>query len=177
MTAGHVPHNAEFGTLTHRPKPFSVRQRRQMSKQYGYGHRPTNNWGSGDLPAPWAEGDLVYLAERGENDRLYDMGPGYFVVTCAFSVDEGDGWYFRVWNGLSRRRSDRLHVFAGDVDYMARFELVQSSDPEGLAKRKAMLEAGWQPEIRTSCPCCGRPYDRTHFDSSWGRATCPRNAL
>lgn len=144
-------HREEYAPPLGVDKPFSVKKRRQMSRQYGYGHRPTNDWGSGDLPAPWAEGDLVFLPEDVDNDRLRGMGWGFFVVANVFSIDEGDAWYCRVTNNL-RWASDRLHIawsercsWDEDVDWMAGFELVESADPEGLAKRKELLAAGWTP--------------------------------
>lgn len=127
------------------------RERRRLSRQYGYGHRPVNHWGDGDLPAPYAEGDLLYLPERYDHRAMRSMGePGFYVVACAFSVDEGDAWYFRVARDPQEGSSDRLHVayvarssWETDVDRMAPFELVDSADPEGLALRERMLDAGW----------------------------------
>src|SRR5687768_10055444 len=89
--------------------PFNKRDRHRAA-QNGLGHRPVNGWGEGDLPAPWAEGDILLLPEDSDTERLYDMQPGYFVITYACSIDDGDAWYFRVWDGESDRGSDRLHV-------------------------------------------------------------------
>lgn len=147
-------------------RPQTRRERRRLSCQDGFGYRALNNWGDGDLPAPFAEGDLLYLAEIGDNDRLKGMRPGYFVVTAGFSIDEGDGWYFRVANNLDEGGSDRLHVFHGrsdsmrEMDYMAGFELVDTSDPEGLAKRQALVADGWSYEPRPVCPTCGSELPR-----------------
>lgn len=133
-------------------RPFTRRVRRQFSWQAGFGCRELNDWNSGDLPAPWAEGDLLYLPEGSMTERLYGMGPGYFVVTAGFSIDEGDAWYFRVTNHVDRG-SDRLHVahaqrstWTADCDWMAEFQLVDTADPDGLARRAALLEAGWPEE-------------------------------
>lgn len=143
-------------------KPFTKRERHGAT-QNGLGHRPVNDWGAGDLPAPFAEGDVLHLAERHQDDRLYDMQPGYFVVTYATSIDEGDCWYFRVWDGNSDRGSDRLHVAYPErsdwdtaVDYMAPFTLVDTADPDGLALRQQLIEDGWKFEDRwDACPTCG----------------------
>ena len=56
--------------------------------QNGIGYRPKNGWGSGDLPAPFAEGDVVRLV-GGRHERLDDMTGPFFVVVCATSIDEG----------------------------------------------------------------------------------------
>jgi hypothetical protein len=123
-----------------------------------------NNWGDGDLPAPYAEGDLLWLPEGLDVDggRMHGMtGPGWFVVCAGFSIDDGDAWYFRVTNN-SERNSDRLHVAYLDrctwdhgCDYMAPFELVDTSDPEGLAKRERLLAEGWTFRPPDVCPTCG----------------------
>jgi hypothetical protein len=155
--------------------PFTDRQRRRLARQTGYGHRPVNEWGSGDLPAPYAEGDMLYLPVDATFERLHDMGPGYFVVTCAFSIDDGDAWYFRVSNDVKQyRSSDRLHVaFAErstwdhDCDYMAPFELVDTADPDGLELRERMLKNEWKPTLSRNCPTCGTwlPPERTALTS------------
>ena len=147
-------------------KPFTKRQR-DRATQSGFGYRATNDWGSGDLPAPWAEGDVIHLAadaEVPEPDRLCGMGPGYFVVTYGPSIGEGDEWYFRVWDGSESHGSDRLHVaYAGRsdwgehcCDFMASFTLVETADPEGLAKRERMLAEGWQYDPTPVCSSCGQ---------------------
>lgn len=131
-------------------KSFTKRQRRSFSRQYGYGRRPVNNWGDGDLPGPYAEGDVLFRPEDAPaNDRLYGMGWGYFVVSAAFSIDEGDAWYMRVTNHPDRG-SDRLHVAYADrcswdhsCDWLAGFTLVETSDPDGLEDRRAKIAAGW----------------------------------
>lgn len=154
------------------PRPFTVRERRHFAaRQTKYGHRPVNDWGSGDLPAPYAEGDLLLLPEGVENDRLYGMGPGYFVVSAAFSIDEGDAWYFRVTNN-DERGSDRLHVawaarssFEDDCNWMADFALVKTADPDGLEQREALLEAGWTWEKPPRCPTCGHVLERGQGDA------------
>ena len=103
------------------------------------------------------------------------IGP-LFVVTYACSIGEGDAWYIRVSDlqgepepeMFDRRRkfwpgSDRLHVayadrseWTQDVDWMACFELVDTADPEGLAKRNLMLDAGWTWVAPQTCPQCGQ---------------------
>lgn len=156
-------------------KPFTKRERQRLV-QYKVGHRMTNAWGSGDLPAPFAEGDVVLLTAEALSaapiefrERMsgygdpYDVEPGHYVVTYGPSVDEGDGWYFRVENGTDRGRSGRLHVaYDGRVaggwidplpDFMAPFELVETADPEGLAKRERMLAAGWSL-VEQDCHAC-----------------------
>jgi hypothetical protein len=149
--------------------PFT-REERARRCQFGFGQRPTNGWGSGDLPAPWAEGDLVRLVGEVGDDRLrciegrWFAGAQYYVVDSAFSVDEGDGWYFRVsGNSPDARSSDRLHVFyeeraeySEDVNYMAAFELAETADPEGLLRRQQLLLNGWTYTRSPECPHCGR---------------------
>ena len=150
-------------------KPFTLRERARFT-QFSYGRRPTNGWDQGDLPAPWAEGDVVRLVGEVGDNRLRGvrgrafLDGDYFVVDTAFSVDEGDGWYFRVTAGEANRlghlSSDRLHVFRGcdgvpDCDYMEAFELVESADPKGLELRERMLADGWSHEPAKRCPTCG----------------------
>lgn len=127
-----------------------------------FGNRPTNNWGSGDLPAPWCEGDVIELVGERPERRLLDLTGTMFVVSYATSIDEGDAWYFRVANESSDRGSDRLHVayserstWDEDCDYMAAFRLVQTVDPEGLALRQRMLADGWETLLHVRCPTCG----------------------
>ena len=150
-------------------KPFTKRQRRSMT-QNGIGWRPKNAWGGGDLPAPWAEGDVVRLVGE-RHERLDDMVGPLFVVVYATSIDEGDGWYFRVSDepGAHGRCSGRLHVaFAdradhgwdGDVDWMSCFELVDTADPEGLSERERLLAEGWTFTADSLCPSCGRRIPR-----------------
>lgn len=133
------------------------------------GHRPVNNWGDGDLPAPYAEGDTIRVPDGARAlDRMHGMGPGRYRVVYATSIDEGDAWYFRL---APRFRaydecSDRLHVAyadrsatwcAGDVDWLAGCELVKTADPDGLALRERMLAEGWAaPKPWVTCPTCGR---------------------
>ena len=151
--------------------PFNKRDRQRFT-QSRLGYRPTNDWGSGELPAPWAEGDIVQLTEPYPVDpdcaghrhphRLNDMGaPGFYVITYATSIDEGDAWYFRVTDGEGHG-SDRLHVaaaarseFPEDVDYMAPFTLIDTADPDGLAERERLLAEGWRGPDRRYCPACG----------------------
>lgn len=146
-------------------KPFTKRERHRAT-QNGLGHRPVNNWGDGDLPAPWAQGDVVYLASpvnEEQRKRLNGQTCGYFVITYATSIDEGDAWYFRVWDGKSGRGSDRMHVAFTErcawdtpVDFMHGFQLVETADPEGLALRERMIADGWQFSDRWDvCPTCG----------------------
>lgn len=140
-------------------KPFTLRERRRMSQDFG--HRPVNNWGSGDLPAPWCSGDVVRLVGE-PHERLYGQQGPFFVVTYATSVDEGDAWYFRVHDGAGGR-CDRLHVasadrsnFEEDIDWMECFKLVETSDPEGLTRREEMLAAGWSYTSPAVCEACGQ---------------------
>lgn len=128
--------------------------------------RLLNNWGMGDLPAPWAEDDVVRRVNDTADDRLAGVGlHGDLVVCYATSIGEGDEWYFRVTDG--RRTSGRLHVGyvgrrtgrwaeVGDVDLMAAFELVHTDDPDGLALRDEMLAAGWALPVRNLCDSCGQ---------------------
>lgn len=144
----------------------TFKQRRRLCRQAGYGHRARNNWGGGDLPAPFAEGDLLWLPEPYPVDRMRGrrMGqPGWYVVSCGFSIDEGDAWYFRVTRTMVDLSSDRLHVATAarsswddDVDWMAPFVLVETSDPDGLAERSRLVDGGWSFASRWErCPTCG----------------------
>jgi hypothetical protein len=145
-----------------RGKRPTKREWRRLARGARFGHRPTNEWGSGDLPAPYAEGDLLWLAQP-TVERLYGMGqPGWYVVVYATSIDEGDAWYFRVTND-PEGCSDRLHVIFstrsglnGDADWMAPFELVETLDPDGLAERERLLAAGWTFERPARCATCGQ---------------------
>lgn len=150
-----------------RRKPFTLRERRKWSQDYGYRHR--NNWGSGDLPAPFCAGDVVRLVGE-PNERLRGQTGPFFVVTYGPSIDEGDAWYFRVYDGNGLSGSDRLHVASADrctwdedVDWMACFELVETIDPEGLALRQRMLADGWSYTPPLSCPECGQDLPRASF--------------
>lgn len=144
--------------------PFTKRDRRQLCTQYGYGHRPKNNWGSGDLPGPYAEGDIIEVHEGAKALGRLDCGPGFFVVCAAFSIDSGDAWYMRL-RSTARDTSDRLHVaYAGRcdwdeedcVDWLEGCSLIDTADPDGLAKRTALLESGWAYERPPHCPTCGQ---------------------
>lgn len=120
-------------------KPFTKRERDRMSDN-GIGYRPLNAWGSGELPAPWAEGDVVERIAGSSDERLYgNVG---------------------VWDGEQDRRSDRLHVVYAersewdtDVDWMSGFRLVETADPDGLALRERMIAAGWAL-VEEVCPYC-----------------------
>jgi hypothetical protein len=137
---------------------LSVTQRKRIvGRGYdGYGRRPTNNWGHGNLPAPFAIGDLVEMTANANTSRMRGMTePGLYVVLSAWSIDEGDAWYFRVTND-KLNASDRHHVAHAErstwdkpVDWMAGFRLIETADPDGLAKREALIAAGW------SMPDCG----------------------
>lgn len=135
--------------------PFTVRERRRASYHLGYGKREFNNWNAGDLPSPYAEGDILELTEPAER---IDDGPGFYIVAGVFSIGEGDEWYFRVTNDpKGGRMSDRLHVLPGTCDYMAPFRLVDTADPEGLALRERLLAEGWEPPAADEiCPTCGQ---------------------
>lgn len=134
-------------------------------------HRPRNDWGMGDLPAPWAEGDLLVLARTPDPEthkrivahldprpERLEIGSAWY-VTGAFSIDEGDGWYFRVapHGAQVDGGSDRLHVTAPGrwteaADFMAPFDLIATPDPEGLAERVRLLAAGWPNHHPTRHP-------------------------
>jgi hypothetical protein len=128
--------------------PFNKRDRKRLCYQAGYGFRGTNDWGSGNLPGPYAEGDIVQLIDVSKtDDRLTSRMPAgngeFFVVCAGFSIGEGDDWYYRVSKGEGA--SDRLHVISGDVDYMTAFRLVDTADPDGLGLREWLLAGGWEP--------------------------------
>lgn len=142
-------------------KPFTVYQRKGLCYQDGYGFRGRCDWGMGDLPGPYAEGDLLFIPEDRTHDRLHGMGWGYFVVAAGFSIDEGDAWYYRVSNA-KHSTSDRLHVawtdrstWDHDQNWMDGWQLIESSDPEGLAARNRLLADGWSFTDPNVCPMCG----------------------
>jgi hypothetical protein len=123
---------------------FTQRERKRLCRQNGYGYRPRSGWGSGDLPAPWAEGDLVKRISDAADDRLGNINTmtyDEFVVAAVFSIDDGDEWYCRV-AAANGEVSDRLHVISDSTDYMAAFELIDTADPKGLALREKMLADG-----------------------------------
>lgn len=122
--------------------------------QYGYGHRPTNNWSQGELPAPFAEGDLIDVTEGARAlDRMHGMGPGRFYVSTVFSIDAGDAFYCRLARVTVGHYvgSDRLHWacadrsdWTEDCDWLSGCTLVSTADPDGLALRDKMLAEGWE---------------------------------
>lgn len=133
-----------------------------------YGHRPVNHWGDGDLPGPWAVGDIVRIPEGARAfDQRVQEGPGNYVVVTAFSIDAGDAWYFRV-SKTGEDCSDRLHVayaarstqppWDEDLDFLEGCTLVDTADPAGLELREQMLAAGWALPQKEGCSMCGRPW-------------------
>ena len=147
-------------------KPFTKRDRTRLSEG-SFGHRPRNNWGAGDLPAPWAVGDLVDIPPDALNERMASRGivAGPAIVTDAYSIGEGDEWYFRVTDGHRRVDgrwgwSDRLHVIPdatpSPIDWMAGVVLLETADPDGLALRNQMLADGWAYTPPPTCPTCGQ---------------------
>lgn len=135
--------------------------------------RPRSEWGSGDLPAPYAEGDVIDVPEGArclqpddDGEARVRTGPGRYVVTFATSIGGGDEWYFRIDPERPKRRqrrsSDRLHVVyadrsdaAADINYLEGTRLVRTVDPEGLSRRQLLLAANWQPPCYDRCPECG----------------------
>src|SRR5438067_1765841 len=110
--------------------------------QQHIGFRPTSAWGDGELLAPWAVGDIVDIpAPECEADRrgiphswsAYPeicKLPGRYVVTTAFSIGEGDEWYFRVSpmrdDGYTYdESSDRQHMIPGSCNRTERWTLVK----------------------------------------------------
>ena len=159
-------------TLHHRDTAPAEHRRRAHTRDPedgdDFGHRPLSNWGSGDLPAPFATGDLLWLDQPYNDKRMRpELGdPGWYVVVYSTSIDEGDAWYFRVERiGDPLRCSGRMHVVhadraemgqGGDLDYMAPFELVETADPEGLAERERLLADGWAYVRPPRCRTCGQ---------------------
>lgn len=134
-------------------QPFTKKDRQAISQHRPWRHRPVNHWGIGDLPAPWCAGDIVEVPDDAPGlDRIPD-GPGLYVISTAFSIDEGDAWYFRVGRFDADGEyvgSARLHVVCAerstwdeDCDYLAGVRLVHTDDPAGLAKREQLIAAGW----------------------------------
>lgn len=132
-----------------RRKLTNQRDKRRGMYQWGYGERPTSNWGDGDLLSPYAEGDVVDVAE--DSPAFYDRRiphawskhpeecsrPGRYRVVCVFSIGEGDEWYLRVCpivDGETIRDnvSDRIHMIPGVCNYAEGWTLVESADPENV---------------------------------------------
>lgn len=138
------------------------RKQRHALTQTGFRHRPMSNWGAGDLPAPWAEGDIVEVQTTAPLLRLSRrVRPGRWVVCYVTSVDEGDAWYVKLTDG--HVTSDRLHVIGersemgkthGVQDSMAGVDLVETADPDGLKLRQQMLADGWGART-VECLTCG----------------------
>ena len=137
-----------------------------------FGQRPLSCWGSGDLPAPFAVGDVIDVPAGAKAlERMHGAPPGRYTICSAWSIDEGDAWYFRFGYGSRRQplvralgytASDRLHIIPGKVDYLAGCALVSTADPAGLALRERMLADGWSFTPRPVCPTCGTTW---HADS------------
>lgn len=144
--------------------PYTKAQRRKWADTR-FGYRPACRWGMGDLPAPFAEGDIVRVPDGARAlERLNGMQPGPLVVCSAFSIDEGDAWFFRVTDGIES--SDRLHIAYTDrvvswpgnrpVNWLEGCELIDTADSAGLARRVLLLAHGWAPPVRDVCPTCRR---------------------
>lgn len=127
--------------------------------------RPTNNWGGGDLPAPWAQGDVVDVpAGAAALERMDGLLPGRYKIVYATSIGEGDAWYFRLAKFITKGPcSGRLHVmfdrtpdrdWRNDTNLMEGCVLVRTLDPDGLALRNKMLADGWQYVEPAVCPTC-----------------------
>ena len=148
---------------------YTKKQRRNAAN-WRLGNRARNDWGDGNLPAPWAEGDIVHVPAGAVNERMEGFDPGDYIVAYCPSIEEGDAWYVRLVGERSDGTwvtSNRLHVaFAGrvgrgwpdeGVDWMAGVELVETADPEGLAERERLLAEGWtMPPEPSRCPSCGQ---------------------
>lgn len=123
------------------------------------GHRARSAWGEGDLPAPFAEGDIVDISE-GAECLMGEHEPGAWVVEYCWSVDEGDAWHVRLGRPgqpLPWRHpvawADRSN-YDHDVDRV-RATLIDTFDPEGLALRERMIADGWALDLSDVCPTCG----------------------
>lgn len=149
---------------------YTLRERRAMCNTR-YGWRPTNDWGSGRLPCPYAEGDIIQVgadcpavaaqidskwsndpetgrptAANGKGYRRLPGGPGLYVAAYCTSIGEGDDWYIRL-RSHDLLYCDRLHIIDGGRDgatnFMADTITVDTPDPDGLRTREMMLHAGW----------------------------------
>jgi len=110
------------------------------------GWRPTNSWGDGNLPAPFAVGDVIDVPDDNPGvlaGRFYHGGR--WRITAAFSISEGDDWYFRASPMRENKTtdwatiSDRLHVLP-DQNYLSDVTLVSTYDEEGLKLREEILK-------------------------------------
>ncbi len=146
---------------------FTAAARRRIP-QDGFGFRMTNDWNAGDLPAPFAAGDVIEVPPGAKAlERMHGMGPGVYVVSYGPSIDEGDAWYFRLSGGGSA--SGRLHVayadrssWDRDVDWLAGCVLLDTADPDGLAERRRLIAAGWTFTTDGPCPTCGHHRPATY---------------
>lgn len=131
------------------------------------GDRMTNRWNDGDLPAPYAEGDVIHVPEGAEPIKDEpDVPPGRYKVVYVASVDEGDAWYVRLGKYMNKgpvtRRLRVVHAarsspsWENDIDHLAGCTLVKTADPDGLALRERMLAGGWSYQAPERCPTCGR---------------------
>lgn len=158
-------------------RPTTHRRERRRAVGADFGHRARSAWDAGDLPAPYAVGDLVRYPEhpgveqwqrmtRYRDSMDHAARPGELaVVTYCPSIDDGDAWYVRL-SPLANtgHGSDRLHVvwadrcsgdWKDDVNFMAGVELVDTADPEGLAARGQLIRDGWTCQPVDVCPTCG----------------------
>jgi hypothetical protein len=110
----------------------------------GYGFCPTNDWGAGNVYAPYAEGDIVEIPPEciAWHDRMPHSNskkPGLwkqtnlFRVISAFSISEKPEWYFRVApiiNGKTvwDEHSDRLHLIPGLVEYTEGWKVIEAAE-------------------------------------------------
>lgn len=171
----HAPDKVVCGTAT--PKLFTqvvcgvdcLRCERLLTVPYGFDYRPVNAWGAGDLPCPYAPGDLIDVPAGAKAlERMDGWAPGRYRVIGSFSVDEGDASYVRLGRlGNERVVSGKLYVVSKarsgwdeDCDHLEGCKLVETADLDGWATRESMLLAGWRmdsPEpvdVTSVCLCC-----------------------
>ncbi len=159
-------------------RPTTHRRERRRIVGASFGRRERCDWGAGDLPAPFAEGDLVrypvdptpdewrwltFNAHRATvGSRLPSPGDLAVIEAC-MSVDEGDAWFVRLTDLADAAPSARLRLVCADRsswptdrDDTGGLTLVDTADPDGLAERERLLAAGWTLNQTEPCPTCGR---------------------
>ena len=124
-----------------------------------YGWRPTSGWGDGPIPAPYAEGDVVFV--RDSSPLIGSKGipsPGLYVVSTVVSISESDLWYVKL--ARPGAKTDRVYVGSDklfDSAGLVGVDLIESSDPDGAGERMTVVKSAkaHRRVVRSFCPQCG----------------------